>query len=123
MHRTQEKNELTKLDELIAEVSKVLDEKRNHLARDPLSMSSARLMDVILDEIPAVHDVLSPIPVVVQMDGVRIKLPYAEYHDKISAVVIEGDITVGDVVRLTPSKMQDYILAKILPMSETGIMI
>jgi putative methanogenesis marker protein 7 len=123
MHRTQEKNELAKLDELIAEVSRVLDEKRTRLARDPLSMSSARLMDVILDEIPEVHEVLSPIPVVVQMDGVRIKLPYEKYHEKISAVVIEDEVTIGDVVRLTPSKMQDYILAKILPMSETGIMI
>ncbi|MCL2459898.1 MAG: methanogenesis marker 7 protein [Euryarchaeota archaeon] len=123
MHRTQEKDEIAKLDELIAEVSRVLDEKRTRLARDPLSMSPARLMDVILDEVPEIHNVLSPIPVVVQMDGVRIKLPYEKYHDVISAVVIEGEITIGDVVRLTPSKMQDYILAKILPMSETGIMI
>jgi len=123
MHRTQEKDEIAKLDELIAEVSRVLDEKRTRISRDPLSLSPARLMDVILDEIPAIHEVLSPIPVVVQMDGVRIKLPYAEYRDVISAVVIEGNITIGDIVRLTPSKMQDYILAKILPMSETGVMI
>jgi methyl coenzyme M reductase subunit C-like uncharacterized protein (methanogenesis marker protein 7) len=57
------------------------------------------------------------------MDGVRIKLPYAEYANEISSVVIEDEIRIRDVVRLTPSKMQGYILAKILPMSETGIMI
>ena len=123
MHRTKEKDEIAKLDELIAEVSRVLDEKRSRLARDPLSLSPARLMDVILDNVPAVHEVLSPIPIVVQMDGVRIKLPYAEYADEIAKVVIEDTITIGDIVTLSPSRMQDYILAKILPMSDTKVML
>ena len=46
MHRTKESEELTKLDEIIAEITRVLEKRREEIAKDPLSVSPARLMDV-----------------------------------------------------------------------------
>ena len=69
MHRTKEPHELARLDEIVEEVSRVIAQKRIGIAKDPLSVTPARLMDIILENVPAIHEVTSPIPVVVQMDS------------------------------------------------------
>src|SRR5512137_2198273 len=47
MRRTKEADQLDKLDEIIAEITRVLEKKREDIAKDPLSVSPARLMDLI----------------------------------------------------------------------------
>ena len=45
MRRTKEADELGKLDEIVAEMTRVLEKKREEIAKDPLSVSPARLME------------------------------------------------------------------------------
>ncbi len=123
MHRTKEPHELALLDEIVREVSRVIDQKRTLLAKDPLSVTPARLMDVILEKVPAIHEVTSPIPVVVQMDGVRVKLPYDPYAAVIRDVEVEQGIRVAEICDIRPSRMRDYILLKVKPFSETGMLV
>jgi len=47
MHRFKRPEELAKLDELVDEVSRVLDARRDVLAKDPLSAFPPRLMTII----------------------------------------------------------------------------
>lgn len=49
MHRTKEPHEIAMLDEIVAEVSRIIDQKRAMIAKDPLSVTPARLMDIILE--------------------------------------------------------------------------
>jgi putative methanogenesis marker protein 7 len=123
MHRTKEAPEIAKLDEIISEVSRVLDGRRSEIAKDPLSISPARLMDVILEQLPDIHDVTSPVPVVVQMDGVRVKLPYDPFAVRLKEVEVEKGVTVGMISDIRPSRMRDYILVKVKPFSDTGLMV
>lgn len=123
MHRTKESDEIGKLDEIIEEITVVLDRRREELAKDPLSISPARLMDIINEKVDAIHDVLSPTPVTVQMAGLRIKLSYDEYARRLHDLVIEERVTIGDIADINPSRMRDYILIKIRPFSETNIMV
>ncbi|NLV25844.1 MAG: methanogenesis marker 7 protein [Methanomicrobiales archaeon] len=123
MHRTKEPEELARLDEVVAEISRVIDQKRISISKDPLSVVPARLMDVILESVPDIHDVTSPIPVVVQMDGVRVKLPYDLYASKIRDIEIESGIHIKDICDLYSSRMRDYILMKVKPFSETGLLV
>jgi putative methanogenesis marker protein 7 len=123
MHRTKEAPEIAKLDEIVKEVSRVLDGRRAEISKDPLSISPARLMDVILEEMPDIHDVTSPVPVVVQMDGVRVKLPYDPFASRLKEMEVETGISVGTIGDIRPSRMRDYILVKIKPFSETGLMV
>lgn len=123
MHRTKEPHELARLDEVVAEVSRVIDQKRAGIAKDPLSVTPARLMDVILEHVPDIHEVTSPIPVVVQMDGVRVKLPYDPYAAQVRDIKIEAGIRIADVCDIRPSRMRDYILLKVKPFSETGMLV
>ena len=123
MHRTKESDEFEKLDEVIAEITRVIDRQREDIAKDPLSVSPARLMDVINAQVPEIQDVLSPTPITVQMSGLRVKLPYDTFSARIRGVEIEEGVTVGDITDLLPSRMRDYILIRIRRFSDTNIMV
>jgi putative methanogenesis marker protein 7 len=123
MHRTKESEEFEKLDEVIAEITRVIDRQREDIAKDPLSVSSARLMDVIKEQVPEIQDVLSPTPITVQMSGLRVKLPFDTFATRIKGVEIEDGVTVGDIADLLPSRMRDYILIRIRRFSDTNIMV
>jgi len=123
MHRTKESEELGKLDEIIAEITRVLEKKREEIAKDSLSVAPARLMDLIREKVPAIHEVTSPTPLTVQMTGLRVKLPYDTFAQDIRKVDIEDGITIGDLSDVVPSRMRDYILVKIRPFSETNVVI
>jgi len=123
MRRTKEADQLDKLDEIIAEITRVLEKKREDIAKDPLSVSPARLMNLIREKIPAILDVTSPTPLTVQMTGLRVKLPYDTFAPQLRTMEIEDGITLGDVSEIVPSRMRDYILVKVLPFSETNIAI
>ncbi len=123
MHRTKESEELAKLDEVIAEITRVLEKKRIALAKDPISVSPARLMDLIKEKVPRIHEVTSPTPLTVQMDGLRVKLPYDPFAGEIRTIEIEDGIKIGNICELTPSRMRDYIMLKIRPFSETNIVV
>jgi putative methanogenesis marker protein 7 len=123
MRRTKEAEEIGKLDEIVAEVTKVLEKKREQIAKDPLSVAPARLMELIRENVPAIHEVTSPTPLTVQMAGLRVKLPYDTYADVLRRLELEGGVRLMDVAEVVPSRMRDYILVKILPFSETNTVI
>ncbi len=52
MRRTKEADQLEKLDEIVAVITQVVEKKRNDIAKDPLSVSPARLMDLIREKVP-----------------------------------------------------------------------
>jgi putative methanogenesis marker protein 7 len=123
MRRTKEADQLDKLDEIVAEVTRVLEKKRDAIAKDPLSVSPARLMGLITENVPEILDVTSPTPLTVQMAGLRVKLPYDTFAEKVKKIEIEDGITLGDVAEVLPSRMRDYILVRILPFSETNTVV
>ena len=123
MRRTKEADELSKLDEVIAEITRVLEKKREEIAKDPLSVSPARLMGIIREKVPEILDVTSPTPLTVQMAGLRVKLPFDTFVEKVKKVEIEDGITLGGVAEVLPSRMRDYIIVKVLPFSETNTVV
>jgi putative methanogenesis marker protein 7 len=123
MRRTKEADQLEKLDEIVSVITKVVEKKREDIAKDPLSVSPARLMDLIQENVPAIHDVLSPTPLTVQMQGLRVKLPYDTSAQELRQIEIEDGIKLGDISEVLPSRMRDYILVRILPFSETNTVV
>jgi putative methanogenesis marker protein 7 len=123
MRRTKEADQLEKLDEIVEVITQVVEKKRDDIAKDPLSVSPARLMDLIREKVPAILDVTSPTPLTVQMHGLRVKLPYDTFAAELRKIEIEDGIKLGDLSEVLPSRMRDYILVKILPFSETNTVI
>ena len=123
MRRTKEGEEIAKLDEIVEEVTRVLEKKREQIAKDPLSVSPARLMEVIREQVPEIHAVTSPTPLTVQMAGLRVKLPYDTFAEQLRRIELEDGILLGDLAEVLPSRMRDYIIVRILPFSESNTVI
>jgi putative methanogenesis marker protein 7 len=122
-HRMRTEEELDPLDRLVDEVSRVLNAYREEIAKDPLSVSPARLM-VILDEKMGISaESTHPTPITVQIAGLRVKVNYELYSERVRALEIDEGVTVGDVAEVLPSRMRNYIWLKIRPFSETNIMV
>jgi len=51
---------------------------------------------------------------------VRVKLPYDKYREAVRAVRFDEGVSLGEIATIRPSRMKDYILVRIMPMSETG---
>ena len=123
MRRTKEAEELGKLDEIIEEITRVLEKKRDAIAKDPLSVAPARLMGLIKEKIPEILEVTSPTPLTVQMAGLRVKLPYDTFAERVRKMEVEDGIALGDIAEVLPSRMRDYILVKILPFSDANTVV
>ncbi|HJJ89601.1 MAG TPA: methanogenesis marker 7 protein [Methanocorpusculum sp.] len=123
MHRTQTEEDIHRLDRVIDEVERVISERRKELSHDPLSVSPARIQDIINQNIQELENVYSPSPIVVQLTGLRVKLNYDEYAQCIRDLVIEDGIKIDDVADVLPSRMRNYILIRIRQLSETNIVV
>ena len=122
-HRAKRPEEIAKLEEVVAEVSRVLDLRRTEIYKAPLSVAPPRLMDLILEKVEAIHEVTSPTPVTVQMAGLRVKLPYETYAGTLRVLELDSDIRLGDIADVLPSRMRTYIWVKVRPFSETKVMV
>jgi len=123
MHRWKRGEEIAVLEELVDLVAGILDQRREEIAMDPLSISPARLMDSIMDAIPELEYSTHPTPVTVRIDGLRVKIPYDAFAGDLRALTIEEGVTIGDICAISPSRMRNYINIRILPYSETMIMV
>ena len=123
LHHMRHAEELRTLDKLSAVIGKVLDDVRIEIAKDPPSVAPPRRKKEREEQIPEIVDNLHPLPITLQMGGVRVKLPYEEYHEQIENIKFVEGVTMKEVARVLPSKMRNFILIKAIPKSETGFMI
>lgn len=119
-HRTRKATEIGSLDNIVDMVGRALDKTREAIGKDPLTTSPPRVMDAVREQVPEVEFSYSPLPIALNLTGVRVKLPYAGYRDKVAAVTFDEGVKLGEVATIRPSRMKDYILVRILPSSETG---
>ncbi|MCK9151523.1 methanogenesis marker 7 protein [Methanobacterium alcaliphilum] len=114
--RLKRGDDIRALRRLVKTVEQVLDERRRDMSQDPPIVPSIMVKTEIENQVPALEEVYSPTPVTSQLDGLRVKLNYDQYKDKISQVKIYK-YTLGDISEISKSKMYDYILVKLLPES------
>ena len=82
-HRLRKKEETDALDRLNEGLAEVAGNIRKQLGNDPLTVLPARVMKEIEDQVPEINRVLSPAPITMQLNGLRVKLPYDEYHERL----------------------------------------
>lgn len=97
--------EREKLDEISDKVANVLEEKKRFLDEDPLFIHPAEVKK-LLEEYEPVDMCLRPAPVVLHLDGLRVKVGYEEHHRDIEEMEIYGR-RIGDICTLSPSKIND----------------
>jgi len=119
-HRARKATEIGSLDSIIEAVGRALDKTRADIAKDPLTTSPPRVMNAVREQVPEVEYSFSPLPIALNLTGVRVKLPFEEYMNRVKAVKFDEGVTLGEIATIKPSRMKDYILVRILPASETG---
>jgi putative methanogenesis marker protein 7 len=119
-HRARKATEIGSLDRIIAAVGRALDKTRAELSKDPPTTSPPRVMDAVREQVPEVEYSYSPLPIALNLTGVRVKLPYEQFKERVKAVKFDEGVTLGEIAAVRPSRMKEYILVRILPASETG---
>ncbi|MDA0524626.1 methanogenesis marker 7 protein [Methanococcoides alaskense] len=119
-HRMRKGPELDAMDVLNEKVGEIVNLKRENIAKDPLAVLPARLMKEVQEQVPDILNVLTPAPITLQLDGMRVKLPYDRYHEAVGNIVFDEGFILSDVANILPSKMKDYILVKIKRRSEVA---
>lgn len=122
-HRLRRTEEIEALDKLNEGVSNIASEIRKQQAKDPLAVLPARVMKEIENQVPEIHRVLSPAPLTLQLNGLRVKLPYDEFHEKIEKLEFDEGVVLSELANITRSKMKNYILIKIKSKSDVGFAI
>ena len=119
-HRARKATEIGTLDRIVESVGRALDKTRASIAKDPLTTSPPRVMDSVREQVPDVEFSYSPLPIALNLTGVRVKLPYDAYKDAVKDVTFDEGVSLGEIATIKPSRMKDYILVRILSASETG---
>lgn len=122
-HRSRKATEIGSLDNIIAAVGRALDSVRASISKDPLTTTPPRVMEAVREQVPDVLESLSPLPIALNLNGLRIKLPFEEYGEAVKGVTFDEGVTLGEIARVSPSRMKSYILVRILPISETGFVV
>jgi putative methanogenesis marker protein 7 len=116
VERMRREEEIAKLEDVSVAIEEVIKARRKVLDEDPLFVHPAEVKDRI-SELEAVQRSLRPAPVVLHLDGLRVKVPYEEWKDQIAAVEVYGH-RLGDIATLSDSRLGGSTLIKIKTRSE-----
>lgn len=97
--------ERDKLVEISDTMEEVLRDKKRTLEEDPLFVHPAEIKQ-ILQEYEPIDMCLRPAPMVLHLDGLRIKIGYEEHREYLENVMVYGR-RLGEVAEIAPSKIDD----------------
>ena len=97
--------ERDKLVEITDTMEEVLRDKKMTLEEDPLFVHPAEIKQ-ILQEYEPIDMCLRPAPIVLHLDGLRIKIGYEEHREYLENVIVYGRRLV-EVADISPSKIDD----------------
>ena len=98
-------DERAKLDEIVDAMERILKDKKRSLEEDPLYVHPAEIKQ-ILEGYEPIDMCLRPAPMVLHLDGLRIKIPYAEHREHLENVMVYGR-RLGEIADISPSKIDD----------------
>ena len=113
--RMRRKGEIDILDDMTAELGKIVDERRREIEEDPLAVSPLFIKDMIEMVIPP--EAGEELPIIIQLDGLRIKIE-EEDVERIKEVEV-GKKKLSEICDLKKSLFKGYLL-KIRTEAVTG---
>ena len=103
--RMRTPEERKKLEEIGDVIDKVIRERRAMLEEDPLFVHPAELKQ-LLEEYEPIDMSLRPAPIVLHLDGLRVKIPYREHKGYFDSLTVYGR-KLTDIARISESKIDD----------------
>ncbi|MEM0215058.1 MAG: methyl-coenzyme M reductase family protein, partial [Archaeoglobaceae archaeon] len=90
-------------------VERIVDKRRKLF--DRFEVPPYYLKSEVENQIPEINEITSPAPITVKLNGLRIKLPYDKFGDKIKNVKIL-DFKLGDICEVFPSVVEGHTIVK-----------
>lgn len=103
--RMRSVDERAKLDEIVDAMERILKDRKRSLEEDPLYVHPAEIKQ-ILEGYEPIDMCLRPAPMVLHLDGLRIKIPYAEHREHLENVMVYGR-RLGEIADISPSKIDN----------------
>ena len=103
--RMKSAEERAKLAEIAETVNKVIAERKRLLEEDPLFIHPAELKQ-LLETYEPIDMCLRPAPIVLHLDGLRVKIPYREHKDYFDNLEVYGR-KLSEIADITESKLED----------------
>ena len=117
--RMRTPEERKKLEEIAESVEKVLKERKRTIEEDPLFVHPAEIKQ-LLEEYQPIKESLRPAPMVLHLDGLRIKIPMRENIKEISEMRVYGR-KLGEISRISESRIDDSsMIIRIMTVSEVN---
>ena len=110
--RMRRAEEIEKLEESAQAVEMIVRDRKRELDEDPLFVHPAEVKQAIEDLDP-VQESLRPAPIVLHLDGLRVKIPYDEWKDTLSQVEVYGR-KLGDISEIRDASLTGSTIIKIL---------
>ncbi|MDD1767858.1 MAG: methanogenesis marker 7 protein [Methanomassiliicoccales archaeon] len=116
VERMRRAEEIAKLEEIAEALGKIVEVRRRRVDEDPLFVHPAEMKQRI-ESLEAVQKSLRPAPIVLHLDGLRVKIPFEEWKDQLAGIDIFGH-RLGDVSRISGARIGGSTIIKILTKSE-----
>jgi methyl coenzyme M reductase subunit C-like uncharacterized protein (methanogenesis marker protein 7) len=100
-------------------VDDVIRMKKKMLEEDPLFVHPAEVKQ-LLEEYEPIKESLRPAPIVLHLDGLRLKIPMKGHAEEISDMMVYGR-RLGDIARISESRIDDSsMIIRIMTRSEVN---
>ncbi len=114
--RMRHADEIAKLEETATSVESAIFKRRKLIDEDPLCVHPAEVKQRV-DELESVKQSLRPSPVVLHLDGLRVKVPYDQCKDILGDIDIFGR-KLKDLTTISPSRLGGSTMVRILTIAQ-----
>jgi methyl coenzyme M reductase subunit C-like uncharacterized protein (methanogenesis marker protein 7) len=109
-------DEIAKLEETATSVESAIFKRKKLIDEDPLCVHPAEVKQRV-DELESVKQSLRPSPIVLHLDGLRVKVPYDQCKEMLGDIDIFGR-KLRDLTTITPSRLGGSTMVRILTMAQ-----
>ncbi|HTY46238.1 MAG TPA: methyl-coenzyme M reductase family protein [Methanomassiliicoccales archaeon] len=118
VERMRRGEEIAKLEETAKAVQEIITARRREVDEDPLFVHPAEIKQRI-EELEPVKQSLRPAPIVLHVDGLRVKVPFDSAHEQLANVDIYGR-KLGEVTTISPSRLGGSTMIRILTKAQVA---
>jgi len=118
VERMRRAEEIAKLEETASAVQKIVQARKVEIDEDPLYVHPAEVKQRIEDLEP-VKQSLRPSPIVLHLDGLRVKVPYAQIKELLEGIDIYGR-RLSEITSISPSRLGGSTMIRILTKAQVA---
>ena len=118
-NRMRSPEDIKTLEDMKNLLLEMIDEKRDEINKDPFLYPPVYVKRSLEEQL-GLQGTLGDNPVVLHLNGVRVKKPYDEYLEKVSKTKI-GDFELSEISSIKKSSMNDTLIVELKTKSEMGV--